>query len=116
MNNLARAQRAHDNVLPFPCVDDGEANAEALKSAATAYLEALQAGKPSARMPLDGVTKSTDIATLLTWMSTDASTRLLAACSAAMQGRDAECAGLLKSFAAQAAADYADDNVVVWLP
>jgi hypothetical protein len=32
-----------------------------------------------------------------------------------MQGRDAECAGLLKSFAAQAAAEYADDNSVVWL-
>lgn len=112
MNNLARAQRAYDNVIPLR--DDSAAN-EALKSAATAYLVALQAGDSGARMPIDGVTRSATIATLLTWLSADSSTRLLAACSAAMQGRDSECAGLLKSFAAQAAAEYADDNLVAWL-
>lgn len=112
MGNLARAQRAYDNVIP---IRDDRAESDALKSAATAYREALQAGKPDARLPLHGVTKSADIATLLTWLSTDSSARLLTACSAAMQGRDAECAGLLKSFAAQAAAEYADDNSVVWL-
>lgn len=112
LNNLARAQRAYDNVIPLY---DDRANNDALKSAATAYLEALQAGKPDARMPLDGVTRSATIATLLTWLSADSSARLLAACSAAMQGKDLECAGLLKSFAAQAAAEYADDNRVAWL-
>ncbi|MDO9313367.1 MAG: hypothetical protein Q7T97_02340 [Burkholderiaceae bacterium] len=116
MNNLARAQRSYDNVLPFPYGDDDDqADRQARVSAATTYLAALQAGNPAARLPLHGVTRSAPLDTMLTWLSTDSATRLLAACSAALTGRDAECAGLLKSFSVQAAAEYADDNVEAWL-
>ena len=112
MGNLASAQRAYDNVIPM-CFES--ASNEAVRCAATAYLEALMSGRGTARMPLAGVTKSADIATMLTWLSPESSSRLLAACSAAMTGRDTECVALLKSFAAQAAAEYAADNFEVWL-
>lgn len=113
MESIASAQRAYDNVVPLH--GPRPAENEALQCAATAYLEALMGGQSTARMPLAGVTRNADIAVLLTWISEDAAARLLAACSAAMTGRDTECVALLKSFAAQAAAEYAADNFEVWL-
>ena len=133
MNGISSAQRAYDSFRPsdyFSTEADAASEARAEKqaklTAAEQFLRVCQGGHSEVTLPTSGTVPQLSICTLLTYLSEDCARLLLKACAQALKpgasigtaerfAEDRAVADLLRTFMAEMAAEYANDNVGAWL-